>query len=247
MAAVGRSEHLPALSPRSPAGTAQRRRRSTRCVCVRPPARPSVYPPTWMGGWVAVPPLSVSPPSSIWLGGWRDDWLALWLSACAVDDCIEVVRCVCRRARSSQSMPRVRPSTTNGGGWWGNTMHAFDGVRSPRSPGTPRSARSVGSFGTSPRFSQRRQTDSRESAQSLASSEGVQDFRVSQVFGSHSLNSTTSSLRLDGKMEHRFEVKLPIEKRQGDGGLSSSIAHWLDRGSSLPRDFRHIHLRPRQW
>ena len=45
-------------------------------------------------------------------------------------------------------------------------------------------------------------------------------------------------------MEHRFEVKLPIEKRQGDGGLSSSVTHWLDRGSGLPRDFRHIHLRP---
>ena len=53
----------------------------------------------------------------------------------------------------------------------------------------------------------------------------------------------SSSLRLDGQLDHRFAVNLPIEKRQGDGGLCPSITRWLARGSSLPRDYRHIHLR----
>lgn len=53
----------------------------------------------------------------------------------------------------------------------------------------------------------------------------------------------SSSLRLDGQLDHRCAVNLPIEKRQGDGGLSVSVARWLERGSSLPRDFRHIHVR----
>jgi hypothetical protein len=146
-------------------------------------------------------------------------------------------------------MPRVARQDyaidISSGGWWSTTTHAFDGVRSPQSP------RSVGSFGTGRRFPpQRRAADSRESARSArslgSSSVGMPEFCESEVFGADGRDGVAASpsLRLDGKMEHRFSVDLPIEKRQGDGGLSHSINRWLDRGSGLPRDFRHIRPRP---
>eukprot|EP01045_Picozoa_sp_COSAG04_P009934 COSAG04_NODE_594_length_12270_cov_52.568975_4_plen_404_part_00 len=122
--------------------------------------------------------------------------------------------------------------------WWGSTTHAYDGVRVPNPPTTPQHSAS------SPSLRGVRDQARRSLASGGSLSRGSASTSRLPTPASGGARSPRSPRHGGGhspRKPHEFAVKLPIEARQGDGGISATIRPWLGyHGASLPRDFKHV-------